>query len=124
LAAVKELAAKIKPERIVLVGRHDAALVACFAVALDPGIHAVAAEAMSLSYLPLFDAAGQAINAASILPGLLKSFGDLPDVLAQIAPRKVLVAAPAGKPAAIAGVEIRPEPFSKQPQALVAWLGG
>ena len=40
-----------------------------------------------------FTARGTPINAASILPGLLERFGDVPDVLAEIAPRKILIAA-------------------------------
>ena len=45
-----------------------------------------------LSFRSLFSAEGCPINAASILPGLLQQFGDVADILAQIAPRKVLVA--------------------------------
>ena len=83
LAAVRDLSSKTKLPQIVLCGRRDAALVACFAAALEPKIFAVAAEQMPLSFLPLFDAAGNAINAASILPGLLQSFGDIPQVLGE-----------------------------------------
>ena len=97
LAAVKSLMEKGKPKRVVLCGRRDAALVACLAAAVEPSIQGVAAEEMALSFLPLFAAEGQPINAASILPGLLRSFGDVADVLAEIAPRRVLVAAGIGK---------------------------
>jgi hypothetical protein len=78
---------------------------------------------MLLSYLPLFAAAGQPINAASILPGLLKSFGDIPDVLAQIAPRKTLVSAGVGKLARdLPSVTIVAEGFSTNPRRLTDWL--
>ena len=59
---------------------------------LTPWVDQVACEDMLLSFRPLFTAEGLPINAASILPGLLQKFGDVADVLAQIAPRKVLVA--------------------------------
>jgi cephalosporin-C deacetylase-like acetyl esterase len=96
LAAVQMLTAKTKPRRVVLCGRRDAALVACFAAAVESKIDQVAAEEMWLSFLPLFAAEGRPINAASILPSLLRNFGDVTDVLAAVAPRKVLVAAGIG----------------------------
>ena len=43
--------------------------------------------------MPLFDAFGRPTNAASILPGLLRDFGDVAEILTEIAPRKVLVSA-------------------------------
>ena len=46
---------------------------------------------------------GAPINAASILPGILQRFGDVAEVLAQVAPRKVLVAAGAGESHASTG---------------------
>src|SRR5262249_57939849 len=93
LAAVTQLTAKTKSRRVVLCGRRDAALVACFAAAIEAKVDQVAAEEMWLSFLPLFAAEGRPINAASILPGLLRNFGDVTEVLAAVAPRKVLVAA-------------------------------
>ncbi len=85
-----------KPRRVIVYGRRDAALVACLAAAVDPMIDQVACEEMVLSFRSLFSAEGFPINAASILPGLLQKFGDVADVLAQVAPRKVLVASGAG----------------------------
>ena len=82
--------------RVVLCARRDAALVACFAAAVEPTIELVATEEMILSFRPLFDAEGSPINAASILPGLLQRFGDIAHVLAEIAPRRILIAAGVG----------------------------
>ena len=93
LAAVRKLVARLKPKRVVLCGRRDAALVACLAAAVEPAIDCVAVEDMLPSFHSLFSAEGRPINAASILPGLLERFGDVADVLALVAPRKVLVAA-------------------------------
>ena len=66
---------------------------------------------------------GFPINAASILPGLLQKFGDIADVLAQIAPRKVLVASGIGEPPG-PGQHTRfiPQSFSKEPKLLADWL--
>src|SRR5262249_18170405 len=43
-AAVRHLAEKIKPQRVILCGRRDAALVACLTAAVEPGIERVALE--------------------------------------------------------------------------------
>jgi hypothetical protein len=71
--------------------------VACLAAAVEVSVGGVAAEELLLSFLPLFAAEGRPINSASILPGLLRDFGDVTDVLAAIAPRPVLVAAGVGE---------------------------
>jgi len=117
LAAVAKL--KEKSKRIVLVGRRDAALVACFAAAVEPLIQAVAVEEMFLSFWPLFEPTGPMVNAASLLPGLLRDFGDLPHVLNAIAPRRVLAAAPLNKTEReLKAVRIVEKPFTKAPQML------
>ena len=51
---------------------------------------------MILSFRALLSATSAPINAASILPDLLERFGDITDVLAEIAPRRILVAAGVG----------------------------
>ncbi len=123
LAAISRLGEKGKSGRIVLCGRRDAALVACLAAAVSPGVGQVACEDMPLSLPTLFGASGVPINAASILPGLLQKFGDIADVLAQIAPRKVLIASGIGNPSG-SGQHTRfvPQPFSKEPKLLADWL--
>jgi dienelactone hydrolase/pimeloyl-ACP methyl ester carboxylesterase len=123
LAAIRDLANKTLSPRIVLCGRRDAALVSCFAAALEPKIHGIAGEELSLSYLRFFDTEGTAINAASIAPGLLHSFGDIPEVLGQIAPRKMLIAAGFGDPpAGLPAITYHKELFTKQPRLLLDWL--
>jgi dienelactone hydrolase len=124
-AAVRKVNAESKPRRVVLCARRDSALVSCFAAAVDPAIEAVATEEMLRSVLPLFSAEGHPINAASILPGLLRDFGDLPEVLAQIAPRRVLVAAGIGGGAPeMPSVHITTERFTRDPRVLTEWLRG
>ena len=110
--------------RVTLCGRRDAALVACFAAAVEPKVTRVALDEMRASYLPLFEEMGTAINAASVLPGLLRNFGDLPDVLGEIAPRPILLAAPSsvseGLPASVRRTEER---LTADVGGLLAWLG-
>jgi cephalosporin-C deacetylase-like acetyl esterase len=123
LAAVQQLTAKTKPRRVVLCGRRDAALVACFAAAVEPKVDQVAAEELWLSFRPLFAAEGRPINAASILPGLLRNFGDMTDVLAAVAPRKVLVAAGIGEAArALPSVQTEKGKFTTEVRSLTDWL--
>lgn len=97
LAAVERISKTGRTKRLVLCGRRDAALIACLAAAIEPAITHVAAEELHLDLRGLFVADAQPINAASIVPGLLAQFGDMPDVLAQIAPRKVLAVSPIGQ---------------------------
>jgi cephalosporin-C deacetylase-like acetyl esterase len=122
LAAVAKLREKTG-RKIVLVGRRDAALVACLAAALDPKIAAVAVEGMPLSFRPLFDPDGRPINAASIVPGLLRDFGDVTELLGAISPRKVLAANGTGTPLRrIYSVALRTAGFTAEPEALLEWL--
>jgi hypothetical protein len=98
-------------------------MVACLAAALEPRADRLAVEEAWLSLLPLFDAQGRAVNAASILPGLIRDFGDLPEVLAGLAPREVFAAAPRtplGR--RLAHVRVAEEPFTTRPERLLDWL--
>lgn len=124
LAAVQHLAEKEKPARVVLCGRADAALVVCLAAAVEKAVTAVAAEGLPLSLRSLFDPVGRPKNAASILPGMLRDFGDVMTVLDEIAPRKVLIAAGQGKPGKrSASVTITEQGFVAEPAVLLGWLG-
>lgn len=123
LSAVRSLSAQAPQRRIILCGRRDAALTAVFATAVEPAVHQVATEELLLSFLPFFTAEGTPINAASILPGLLREFGDTGEVLAQIAPRRILVAAGIGESARrIPSIQIVKEPFSKNARLLAEWM--
>jgi dienelactone hydrolase len=128
LSAVRKIQAEsIRPmrRRVVLCGRREAALTAVFAAAVEPDIHQVATEEMRLSFLPLFGANGNPINAANILPGLFRGFGDIEDVLAKIAPRKVLVAAGVGEVGRrIQSIQAAKEGFTMNPRILTEWLAG
>jgi cephalosporin-C deacetylase-like acetyl esterase len=124
LEAVRKVTAQMKPQRVVLCGRRDAAFVCCLAAAVEPAINQVATEALLLSFLDLFDAESWAINAASILPSLLRNFGDVRDVLGQIAPRKVLVAAGVGQGPQLPSVVIAENRFTTDARLLLEWLGG
>jgi cephalosporin-C deacetylase-like acetyl esterase len=109
-----------KPSRLILCGRRDAALVACLAAAIEPRVDRVACEDMLLSFRTLFAPEGFPINAASILPGLLQRFGDVAEILAQVAPRKVLVAAGIGDLGHTLGhVQTLSGRFSAEPRLLL-----
>ena len=123
LATVRNLKKERDGRRMVLCARRGSALAACFAAAVEPSIDRVATEEMLTSFLPLFRAEPFPINAASILPGLLQRFGDMPRVLSEIAPRRVLIAA--GLNAVVLDksfVQVAVEPFSKVPRILTDWL--
>jgi hypothetical protein len=111
-------------QRIVLVGRRDAAIVACMTAALERSVTHLAIEEMPLSYRYYFDEIGRPINAASIVPSLLRDYGDIEDVLASIAPRKTLSAAGRGKLSAAPprALEINESRFSNSPDLLAKWL--
>ena len=125
LAALRRLAHPTEPKKLVLVGRRDAALAACFAAAIEPEVEQVAVEDLLPSFRSLFSPEGRPINAASIVPGLLQQFGDVDDVLAQIGPRKVLVAgALRGEHAGARGVSVVENRFSQDANVLLEWLEG
>ncbi len=116
--------ADARPARVVVCGRADAALVACLAAAIDPAVTHLAVEGLPLSFRPLFDAAGRPINAASILPCLLRDFGDVPEILAAIAPRKALIAAGVGNLSRPLPAVVTTERSAvNEPQILLDWLG-
>lgn len=122
-SAVRKLAAETKRTKIVLCGRRDAALVACLTAAIEPSVTHLALEQMPLTYRWYFDPAGRAINAASILPNMLRDYGDIDQVLAAIAPRKTLSAAGIGKTSLrLPTLEQTPTPFTANPTVLTNWL--
>jgi hypothetical protein len=125
VAAARRLVATRKPRRLVLCGRADAALVAAFAASVEPTVQGVATETLLTSLRLLFATEGFTVNAASLLPGLLRDFGDIADVLAQIAPRKVLVSTGVGE-VLPGGTWLRAteSSFSADPKVLVDWLSG
>jgi pimeloyl-ACP methyl ester carboxylesterase len=122
LAALPKLTAKTKPRRVILCGRRDAALVACFAAAERPQVNGVAAEDMLLSFRSLFVAEGRPINAASLLPDLLRRFGDMKDVLKEISPRRVLLAGVREEAPAVRSLQTTKESFIKDARVLTDWL--
>jgi dienelactone hydrolase len=123
LAAIRKLPGREGPRRIVACGRRDAALVCCMAAAVEASITHVAAEELRLSFRALFQGPGKAINAASIVPGLLDRFGDVPDVLAEITPRKLLIAAGVdGGARPISAARTLGQRFTGDSRLLTSWL--
>lgn len=123
-AAVKRLSAGPPRRRVVLCGRRDAALVACFTAAVEPLAAGVAAEELVVSLFPLFEGTSDPLNAASIVPGLLRDFGDVPNVLAEVGSLGVLCAAGVGGK----GLKLPPnvrsseKSFVVDPSVLTHWL--
>jgi dienelactone hydrolase len=123
LKAVAKVRAETGVKHIVLCGRKDASLVACLATAVEPAIDSVAVEEMPLSYWPLFEAEGRPINAASIMPRMLRDFGDISSILSAIAPRRVLAAAPTADPdQPVANLVKTEKRFTADPATLIKWL--
>jgi len=122
-ATVRKLAARTKRSRVVLCGRRDAALVACLTAAIEPGVTHLAVEQMPLTYRWFFDPVGRPINAASVLPSLLRDHGDIDQVLAAIAPRRMLSAAGLGTTSQRVPTLQRAEGlFTENPVLLTDWL--
>jgi hypothetical protein len=122
-AAVARICESAGARQIVVCGRRDAAMVACLAAAVDPAVDRLACEDMLLSFRRLFMAEGHPLNAAGVLPGLLQRFGDIPDVIAAIAPRKVLIASGIGEwGGPTPHVRVIPRRFSAEPRPLIEWM--
>jgi hypothetical protein len=122
-AAVRKLAAHTKRSRVVLCGRRDAALVACLTAAIEPSVTHVAVERMPLTYRWYFDPVGRPINAASVLPSLLRDYGDIDQIVAAIAPRRMLSAAGLGAPGRRLPTLQRVDGlFTEVPALLTDWL--
>ena len=125
LAAISKIAEKSGSRRIVLCGRRDAALVACLAAAISKQVVQVACEEMPLSFRKLFSAEGYPLNAASIHPGLLQKYGDVAEIVAQIAPRKMLLASGIGEwKEPPSHVRLIPQRFSGEPQRIIEAIRG
>jgi hypothetical protein len=78
---------------------------------------------MSLSYWPLFEATGRPVNAASLLPRVLRDFGDIAAVLAACAPRPVLAAAATGdSDRAVSNLTRTDRKFTADAGMLLDWL--
>jgi len=124
LTAVKTIGIKAKPRRLVVCGRKDAALAACLAALVEPAVDSLALEEMLLSFRAAFSEQASAINAASILPGLLQSFTDVAEMLAALSPRKVLMASGTGRQSAnfSPNVKVVDRKFSQEPRLFSAWM--
>lgn len=127
VAAVRSLVDEIKPRpsRVVLCARADAALVAACAAALSPAVDALAVERLPLSYLDLFRPEGRPINAASIVPNLLRDYGDVPDLLKELTARRVRVLVSAGvggRPDGLGAIAFTDQRVSTDPRPLIDWL--
>jgi dienelactone hydrolase len=121
-AAIEKITTSAKLERIIVCGRADAALVALFLAAIEPKVERVALEGIPTTFRNFFDTAGKPINAASILPNILRDFGDVANVLEVIAPKPVMIANAEQKfESGKSSVTSTQEPIAKDPSKLLAW---
>ena len=89
LDAIAEVDGKL-PRKVAVVGFGPGGVVALAAAALDERITRVAAFDTLSSYVTDTPYEGQRLGI--IVPAILKNFGDVPDLAALIAPRRVLIA--------------------------------
>ncbi len=122
LAAVQKVKSATNAQAIIVCGRRDAALTAALAAAVDPSIDRIAIEEILPSFSSLFAAHGRAINAASILPDLLRRFGDIAEVLREIGSRKVLIAGSPELPDHGHSVTLAAGRFTQDAKLLTDWL--
>jgi cephalosporin-C deacetylase-like acetyl esterase len=121
--ALRKLTSQRKWSRIILCGRRDGALIACLTAAIEPSITDVALQQMPLSYRNYFDPVGRPINAASIVPSMLRDYGDIGHVLAAIAPRRMLSAGGIGKTdQSLQALQQVDDLFTENPALLTDWL--
>ncbi len=80
-------------------------------------------EQMPLTYRWYFDPAGRPINAAGVLPSMLRDYGDIDQVLAAIAPRRMLSAGGLGNTAErLPTLQQAEALFTENPVLLTDWL--
>lgn len=101
--------------RAVVAALGKMTVPALFAAALDPGITGLYLSGGLVSFRSLLDTEDYMYPFANFAPRLL-AYTDLPDLVASLAPRRVILAGPldgAGRAAQVSGgghVEVRPEP--------------
>jgi len=93
VAAYVRSRSDVDSQRVTLVGRGWAGLVALFAAALDPAVGGASVEGAPATYAAIASAELYAQPVSLLLPGVLQDF-DLEDVLSAIAPRPLLVLNP------------------------------
>lgn len=82
------------PKHIAIVGIGPAGLVALAAAALDSRIDACGTSATLATYVS--DAPYEGQRMGTIIPGVLRAVGDVGDIAAMIAPRRLCIQAPVG----------------------------
>lgn len=88
LDAVQEFHGAL-PNDILIVGRGSSAVVALYAAALDKRINRVTALDTMATYVT--DRPYRGFRLGLMVPGILKEFGDLPEVASLVAPRPVAI---------------------------------
>jgi hypothetical protein len=94
------------------------------AASIEPMISGVAVEEIPESFMSLLSESAAPLNAASIVPGLLADFGDIPEILDTVSPRKTLISKTSVKlnPKSAGSVRIEKNKFSTNPNLIIDWL--
>ena len=124
IAAVRQIMKRNPPEKVILCGRKDSGLIALMAASIEPMISGVAVEEIPESFMSLLSESAAPLNAASIVPGLLDDFGDIPEILDTVSPRKTLISKAIVKlnPKSAGSVRIENHKFSTNPNLIIDWL--
>ena len=95
LTAFDHLASRadVNPERVGVLGKGDAGVLALLLAVLQPKVEKVAVEGTVLSYMEITRARYHEDLTATFVPGVLEDF-DLPDVAAALAPRPLWIVDP------------------------------
>jgi len=123
VAAYVRSRSDVDSQRVTLVGRGGAGLVALFAAALDPAIGGASVEGAPATYAAIASAELYAQPVSLLLPGVLQDF-DLEDVLSAIAPRPLLVLNPQDPLTRKMNWEEAPHALAKVREAFLAGRAG
>ena len=124
IKAIEMMIREYKPEKLLLCGSGDAALVALFAAGCEPRVAGVILENLLPSYEKALSLAGFALSEANLVPGIIRSYGDIPKVLSSLRPRPVLITSVASPDefGRSEYIEIQSKSLATSPQMGGDWL--
>jgi pimeloyl-ACP methyl ester carboxylesterase len=124
IKAIEMMIREYKPEKFLLCGSGDAALVALFAADCEPRVAGVILENLLPSYEKALSPAGFALSEANLVPGIMRSYGDIPKVLSSLRPRPVLITSVASPDefGRSEHIEIQSKSLATSPQMGGDWL--
>ncbi|MFM7590312.1 MAG: hypothetical protein ACKO85_00825, partial [Isosphaeraceae bacterium] len=91
LAAIDMMTREYNPSKILLCGSGDAALVGLLTAVLSQTVSGLLLDKMLLSYRKVISSEGFALSEANVVPGILRDYGDIADLLSELRARPVLL---------------------------------